>query len=390
MMASMANMWHTKGLPYTQPTRRLTWLLPLLCLLLWLLPACSNFTQDNQAGSSNGTQDAPPLTLFTSGRFREYTLPQAHSGLMRPAVDSQGRIWFSEMSRGYLAVLDPRTRALQQMTPPESAGGLMGVTVAPDDTIWFAEEYGNFIGHYDPRSGQFKNYHLPTLSIPDPQDAQKTLKLSSAPNEIVFDPHGNAWFTELNADSVGMLNTKTGKVQQYPLSAQPSVQKLNPYGLALDRQGMLWITLSSSAQLARLDPASGKVQLYPLPDPQLYLMQVTSDRQGTIWATGFNKLQLLKFEPASTRFTSYLVSSKKSQETGGTVYDVVALSNGDIWMSVPSENALARLDAKSDTLTFTPLPTSGAYPLGLALSSDETQLWFTESASDKIGSYQLG
>lgn len=362
-------------------------LLPLLCLFLWLLPACSNFTQDSQAG--NRSQDSVPLTVAASGRFREYTLPQTHSGLMRPAVDSQGRVWFSEMSSDYLAVFNPHTGTLQQMTPPESTGGLMGVTVAPDDTVWFAEEYGNFIGHYDPRSGQFKNYHLPTLSIPDPQDAQKKLKLSSAPNEIAFDAHGNVWFTELNADSVGMLNPKTGEIKHHPLSAQLSVQKLNPYGLVFDRQGMLWITLSSSAQLARLDPTSGKVQLYSLPDPQLYLMQVTSDRQGNIWTTGFNKLRLLKYEPASTRFTSYPVSVKKSQETDGTVYDVVSLGNGDIWMSVPSENALARLDAKSHALTFTPLPTSGAYPLGLASTSDETQLWFTESASDKIGVYKL-
>ncbi|GHO45531.1 hypothetical protein KSX_36940 [Ktedonospora formicarum] len=358
----------------------------LSLLIVLLLSACSNSRIGQQ---TNGEQEGQPLTAETTGRFSEYVLPQSRSGLMRPAVDSQGRVWFSEMSRNYLSMFDPRSGAVQQMTPPGSAGGLMGVAVASDDTIWFAEESGNFIGHYNPQTRQFKNYSLPELTVPDPQNARKQLTLPLAPNELTFDAHGNLWFTELNADAVGLLNIKTGKIRQYPLASPPSVQKLNPYGLTLDRQGNIWVALSSSSQLVRLDPISGKIHRYPLPDQESYLMQVTTDRQGNIWASGFNKPLLLKFEPASERFTTYKVTSSANEGASGTIYDVVALANGDVWVTAPSENALARLDAKTRTFSFYRIPTAGAFPFGLTVTTDESLLWFTESVSDKFGSYRL-
>ncbi len=121
---------------------------------------------------------------------------------MRPAVDHEGRIWFGEMGRNYLAYFDPRTQTFQQMTPPHGHDGIMGVLVAPDDTIWFAEQYANYIGHYFPTTGQYQVYSLPMLTKPDPSDTAKTLTLPRAPNDLALDAHGNVWFTELNADSL--------------------------------------------------------------------------------------------------------------------------------------------------------------------------------------------
>lgn len=381
MMASLVAMWSAN------PNRRSRYRSILLSLLIvLLLSACSSSRIGQQTSSE---QEGQLLTAETSGRFSEYALPQSRSGLMRPAVDSHGRVWFSEMSRNYLSVFDPRSSTVQQMTPPGSAGGLMGVAVASDGTIWFAEESGNFIGHYNPQTRQFKNYSLPELTIPDPQNAHKQLTLPLAPNELTFDSHGNLWFTELNADAVGMLDVKKGSIRHYPLASPPSVQKLNPYGLALDRQGNVWVTLSSSSQLVRLDPASGKMHRYPLPDQESYLMQVTTDRQGNVWATGFNKQILLKFEPAIKRFTTYNVTSSANNGGSGTIYDVVALTNGDVWVTAPSENSLARLGAKTRTFSFYRFSTAGAFPFGLSVTADESLLWYTESISDKLGSYRL-
>jgi streptogramin lyase len=129
---------------------------------------------------------------------------------MRPAIDHEGRIWFGEMGHNYLAVFDPGTQTFQQMTPPHGASGIMGIVVASDDTIWFAEQYANYIGHYNPTTQRYQLYNLPLLSVPDPNNKHNTLTLPSAPNDIAFDARGNLWFTELNADSLAMLDPHTG------------------------------------------------------------------------------------------------------------------------------------------------------------------------------------
>src|SRR5258708_8177567 len=196
---------------------------PILLLLTLLLAACGDtFTSSPTTGSS-GTPTAhsqPTITpsIKATGNFEEYALPQSNSGLMRPAVDNTGRIWFGEMSRNYLAVFDPHTHKFQQITPPHGLFGVMGVEVAPDDTVWFAEQYANYIGHYFPATGQFQTYPLPTLAVADPGNPGKTLTLPSAPNDLALDKHGNVWFTELNAGARGRLHPRSSHIHQYPLS----------------------------------------------------------------------------------------------------------------------------------------------------------------------------
>src|SRR6266704_2588208 len=206
----------------------------------------------SSAGQAHGTQSVaspvagsltqPPTTsaITATGQFREYPLPQSDSQVMRLAIDHEGRVWFGEMGRNYLAVFDPRTRTFEQMTPPHGRYGMMGIQVAPDDTIWFAEQYANYIGHYFPTTGRFQLYPLPRLTIPDPGNPGKTLTIPSAPNDLVLDAHGTLWFTEFNADALGRLDPRTGRMQQYPLADKKSVQTIDPYGVTVDpRHGLV-------------------------------------------------------------------------------------------------------------------------------------------------------
>src|SRR6266704_3120565 len=170
--------------------------LSLLLILTLLLAACGNAYTATSTTSPTDTAIAhsQPNTIpsiMATGSFHEYPLPQSNSGLMRPAIDHAGRIWFGEMGHNFLAVFDPHTQKFQQITPPHGRYGIMGVEVASDDTIWFAEQIANYIGHYFPTTGQFQTHPLPTLIVPDPGLPGKTLTLPSAPNDLVLDNQGN-------------------------------------------------------------------------------------------------------------------------------------------------------------------------------------------------------
>src|SRR5947209_12614317 len=133
----------------------------LFIFLIAVITACGDAPGTGPTGTSaSGTQAASTPVLMTSGSFREYRLPQNNSGLMRPAIDSTGRLWFGEMNRNYLASFDPRTGKFLQSTLPHGRFGIMGIVVAHDDTIWFAEQYANYIGHYFPVTGQYRVYPL--------------------------------------------------------------------------------------------------------------------------------------------------------------------------------------------------------------------------------------
>ena len=369
--------------------------LPLLLLFSLLLAACGDpVTQSSQIGpidspaSSNSPTAIPAIMAI--GKFQEFALPQTNSGLMRPAIDHEGRIWFGEMSQNYLAVLNPGTHTFQQMKPPRGQSGIMGVEVASDDTIWFAEQYADYIGHYFPKTGLYQIYALPSLTVPDPSDASKTLTLPSAPNDLALDKEGNVWFTELNADAIGRINPRNGSISQYPLSAKKSAQTLDPYGITVDPHGMVWFTESGADRIGRLDPSIGQMSFFiPPVSKNAALMEIISGTDGTIWITTFNS-SLLSFDPASGNFRTYNAPAVSGPASGsGGLYGVIDdPATGDLWVTVAAQNVIGRLDITSGRFTYYTLPTSSSLPLGIVAGVHNT-FWFTEAEGDKIGMLQV-
>ncbi len=362
----------------------------LLLVLLVLLAACGDaFTPTSPVGPIDSpTANSQPNTtpsLLANGKFQEYALPQDNSGMMRPAIDHQGRIWFGEMNRNYLAMFDPHTGSFMQITPLHGAFGIMGIAIGSDDSVWYAEQYANYIGRYFPATRQFHLYQLPKVTTPDPANAGKTLTLPAAPNDLAIDSHGNVWFTELNANDLGKLNPVTGAIQQYPLTTAKDAPALDPYGITIDPTGNIWFTEASASHLGRLDPATGAVRYYPVPGANIALMEVASDPHGTIWTTAFTSGLLVSLNPATSAITKYYAPSSTGN-TGG-LYGVTISPSGEVWVTISATGIIARLDVSANQFVYYPIPTPGSLPLGLVMGAHHT-LWFTEAGSNKIGMLQ--
>ena len=282
------------------------------------------------------------------------------------------------MGHNLLAVFDPHTQKFQQITPPHGRSGIMGVVVASDDTIWFAEQYANYIGHYLPATRQFQTYPLPILTVPDPGLPGKTLALPSAPNDLALDKHGNVWFTELNANALGRLNTQSGQTQQYLLATIKTTQALNPYGITIDPQGNIWFTEASTNHIGRLDPKTDQISYFSMQGSSTPLMEIAADAHDMIWVTSFSSGLLLSFNPKTATFTPYYASSS------GGLYGITITPEGQVWVTISAANAIANLDPTSNRFIDYAIPSSGSLPLGVVMGANDS-LWFTEAGSNKIG-----
>lgn len=363
----------------------------LLLLLAILLTACSDAYNPPSDDGGPIASPTPGLAVTSAqearGAFREYSLPQNNSGLMRPAIDARGRVWFGEMNRNYLASFDPKSGKFWQETPPNGKSGIMGIIVAPDDTIWFAEQYADYIGHYFPATDQYRVFQLSPISVPDPSDPNKTQSLPRAPNNLVLDQKGYLWFSEINANEIGRLNTTDGTIRRYPLPLPPGTPKgqqaLNPYGITVDPQGIIWFSTASAQVLGRLNPQNGQTSYFIPANISSALMEVASDSQGQIWATTFTSGLLLRFNPGDKHFTIYRAPSIDGNNGGG-LYSLAVAANGDIWVVVTAAGLLARLDVKTQQFFYYIIPTRGSLPIGIVIEKNHA-IWFTESGSNKLG-----
>ncbi|GAC1447063.1 MAG: hypothetical protein PVSMB5_31960 [Ktedonobacteraceae bacterium] len=193
-------------------------------------------------------------------------------------------------------------------------------------------------------------------------------------------------FTEINTDSLGKLDVKTGRFTHYPLSPQHTIQTYSPYGITLDPQGNVWFTEAATNNLGRLDPLTGTIQLFPLPGPHNPLMEVASDSHGTIWATTFNSATLLKFDPRQATFSSYLAPDADRGISG--MYGLAITPQNEIWVTIAAPNVIARFDMPAKRFIYYQIPTENSSPLGIVYSAQHT-IWFTESAGNQLGQLNL-
>jgi virginiamycin B lyase len=338
-----------------------------IALLGLLVSACYGIappgpqTVTNAAPVVTPAAASAPYTIIP-GKIRELPVGDSNAGMMRPAVDSAGNVWFGEMNYGYLAELNSNTGTFHHFTPPHNLEGIMGIAIDRLGNVWFAEQYANYIGRFTPSTRTFKIYPLPPYR-----------GHTAGPQDLLFDNAGNLWFTELLGNAIGRLNPTTGQIHIYPI---PTANLL-PYGLTLGHDGTIWFSSLASGKIGRLDPATGAVRLYTLPQPTP-AMELTTTPDGSIWFAGYQSGILGQINPQTGQITTSIPPSPLGLRSG--LYGLISDAQGNLWFTYIGNNAIGKfIPANGHYILYQiPIPDSG--PFGLAFSRQGT-IVFTESAA---------
>lgn len=339
-------------------------------------PSSGSPTPAASSSSSSGQSASGNTALYTVAEttIRQFSLPHANSGLMRPAVDAQGDIWFGEMTGNRLGRLDPHTGQIEEWRVPHADYGLMGIVIDAENHVWFAEQNAGYIGEFFPTTQTFKVY--PTT--PRARDGGP-----SGPNDLVFDQQGHLWFTELGADRIGRLDVTTGQLKEYPL---PGATPVAPYGVTVDHQGKVWFSEVSGPWLVRLDPQTGAMQRYTLPGASSGLMEVVTASDGSIWGAAYLNGTLDQLNPTTGAIHEYRMPALRAGSSATGIYGLAPGTAGTVWFTDIGDNAIGAAHPATGTFTFYPIPTADSGPFGLTIDQAR-QVWFTEgsAAGNAIG-----
>src|SRR5437016_8596043 len=86
------------------------------------------------------------------------------------------------------------------------------------------------------------------------------VRAGAHPHDVAAAPDGTVWYTAQSQGALGILDPKTGKVEQVKLGP-----KASPHGVIVGPDGAAWVTEGGQNAIARVDPKSKAVKLYPLP-----------------------------------------------------------------------------------------------------------------------------
>jgi streptogramin lyase len=308
-----------------------------------------------------------------TGALKTFKVPGLHGfaanghGITR---DQQGNLWFNvsagvEGGPGRLAKIDPVTEKIEVFTPPQ---GMTGPTTAAGTVdvdgkgkIWATTGPGAV--RFDPETKQFIEFKSPVYENSD--GIGNTYGLAA-------NGDGNAWWAQMNMDTLSKSDIKSGHVTQVKLApvsvgtdlvtdeerkvyaragstwviAVPWAE--GPRRLGADKNGhVLWVCDWWGGNLAKIDTHSLKVTMIPLPRSdaqQPYQAQVDSNHN--VWINLMNADEVVKFEPKTSKWVEYPFPTLGAE----TRYVSLLEKDGALQVILPYSRArkVARMTVRSE------------------------------------------
>jgi virginiamycin B lyase len=274
-----------------------------------------------------------------TGRVTLYPVPENKKefpvGSLNLEVDSHDNVWLGAMYQAEIVRFDPATEKFQSWSIPkewDSEGAQFGhLAVAGTDVdgkVWVKNSDGTFIYRLDLATGKWENLGAPKNPATGKKigtyglhsDAENNIYLldfsagdiakidaktahltiyptptaNSHPRRGRVDAQGRVWFAEYLGERIGMLDPKTGVVQEWKVPTPWSA----PYDAAAGRNEA-WTGSMSTDRVARLDIKSGQYTEYPLPRPTNIRRVYVDDRTSpsTLWVGNNHGGSIVRVEP---------------------------------------------------------------------------------------------
>lgn len=346
---------------------------------------------------------------YQSDYIKEFEVSQIvnETGLKGITTDSQNNVWFFHNTNTSSAIIEfnPVNKTftkypISKKTNVDNAiTNLAGGQLTFDETrnsIWFSDARTNSLGMINLVNKKMNLYDIPT-----PNSAVMGITLSPDNKSI--------WFAEIIGDNIGNFNIDTKKIIEYPTG-----KSSGPTLLTFDDDGILWGSLSYSNEVLRIEPwalipgieFNGMLKS-KLKEPDMYSPFGLSIVNNNNNNSNINNNTLFVSDHGSSRiiaipiynqnilneeilnYTSLWTSlSKNFPNTLPS--EIVSDKKGNIYFAEHGGNRIAKFAPDTKTMTEYEIPTGPlATTVFVALSTDNTKIWFTEWASNNIGFLNL-
>jgi streptogramin lyase len=347
----------------------------ILVSLAFLLVSAQIMSFEFQASAQNGTNTLVFSSQVGIDPIAEFSIPNSSQQMAGPLAIVAGRnntFWFTEFSSGKIGEFFLDNKSIQQFTVPE--GGARPAALALDSLgrIWFSDQGGQgSIWMLNPTNGQFTQY--------------KTLSKNSTPLFVLIDSQNNIWFAESTANKLGVLRFPSYNMTEYDLPTSNS----EPVELAFGQNdSIIWITETNSGKIAKFNDLTHTfAEFTPPPSESLKSpVGIVYDQSGNVWVSDHGGSAVEELIPSNSTFKRFPTSVPPAS-VGYPISAVATLSidsKGRLWFVEHFANKVGRFDPNTNTLDEFAIPTPGAYSVQNALDPNGN-FWFTEFDADYIG-----
>ncbi len=255
------------------------------------------------------------------------------------------------------------TTVSQILVPSGIHAGPNGFAAGPGNSLWFTEFNADKIGVVNPATHAITEFPLPTNN--------------AEPLGITEGPDGNMWFAESGVGQIGMINVKTDAITEYSLGDSYAI----PYGITAGPNDTVWFTEQDSNAIGVINAATGKVGLpIPIPTGDSVPEGMTYVPGGGIWFTESIGNKIGMIDPTTGAISEYTTGLTAASQPD----DITLGTDGKLWFTEYSGNQIGMIDPTTGAISEYGVPTAGSKPDGI-IQGPGGKLWFTEYAGNQIG-----
>jgi streptogramin lyase len=313
--------------------------------------------RNGNAWVTNGTENRNRTFLkldVASGKITNFRLP-APNGFARGThgitQDQNGIVWINlfenggTFGRGSLLRLDPKTEKHEIFTPPAEMGPV-GISVQVDGKgkIWATSD-GAIV--FDPATKQFTYF--------------KPVTPGTGGYGVAGDSAGNGWFCQPGLDIVGIADFESKKVSEIRLPARAGIDEIST-----EEDRKFYQTAQSSFTTSIL-PAEGP-------------RRMTSQGDYVWWSNWFGQ------SISRVNIRTHAVEYFNAPLPNVSPYAMIADKNGMLWVALPNDDRVAKLDPATRQWTVYNLPSHGTNTRFITVDShkDSVEVWEASFMTSKV------
>lgn len=301
----------------------------------------------------------------------EWDMPRKDTVSHDSDVDSKGNFWYTDESRQFVGVLDPKTNTVTEYPLPpvskQTVPGARDVVVDKDDNVWFSLRIDNgasVVGKFEPKT-------------------QKYTQVEGAYGQFLgLGGDGKLWTGTTifhRIDPVAMkkdVSIEWGKSPNYPKGA-----RLGCYQLQADSKGNPWCTGYVGSYIIGADAKTGESKFFPTPKPASMPRRNRMDAQDRIWFAEYTGDRAGMFDTKTEKFQEWNLPDKYATPYSSSIQD----SKGRVYLSSNMSERVYRVDTKTGEVASYQMPGNfDSKKITIDKSTSKPVVWMANTRSARI------
>jgi streptogramin lyase/plastocyanin len=194
-------------------------------------------------------------------------------------------------------------------------------------------------------------------------------------HSFVFDGNNNFWTINKTENGLSKIETASRTISAVNLENQTT----KPSAVALGKENELWLYDESNKSFKSFDRNTKKITVFKNAELKFAPAKMIADVRGVLWFIEQNRSIIGYFDPAKNIFKEFTLPASAELSA------LTVSPQGTAWATDKSRNKILKIE--NDWVIQYTIPTANSAPHDLAVDKFGN-VWFTESAANKLGCLQ--